>query len=738
MKKTLFILAISAFSFGILSNNTLLPKNDLIESTELEDTKLQKVNIRRASTVSKYQTSKIYTQVDTSGTYLRFATAIKGEVNSIKYNRTIEGYTSSKDGFEVTTLYKGISNGEEVSFYNGRSLFDEKITGTNDYYWACYTIKFNTDTYKNANIDVKLMVNGKEVASTNTSLNNQINYSKPGLSLGEQYKNNLGRLNYDINSYAEIESNCVQDSLVIGNNIYYSICNDGGTWGSLVKANVNDQLKIEKTKENIQFSKNTKWCSYETLGNLSYYDNTLYLMISNDVRDEKDNDKVLSTYTTFNSYDLDLNLIKENCTIPVSIENEIVTSFAYNEENKTWAVASTSHLNNISTKITILNENKEIITSYKSSTSSTSNNYKYQSMFMDNKYVYTVFGGNGMQIAELTMFDYINNATKTLLLKSDNMVLNDNTGVQSVSYCKDNLYIFARDWSANKSFIYKASIKDNNNSNITFAEKLDLSAKKGQEFNYEINNPMKIEGAGLNTQSAITDGKYVYYGITFTANKNVKILRYDLEKCENKIGASIPTTSGNAGLDTYQTAGNICLAKDIIYVTTADLGLKAFNKNTLEEIECNLSFDSTKVITSLTYNEELDLFAVTYSGDSGIYFYNNNQELQYTVDGSLINANGLSFQTLNSDNNYIYASFSTDRTFAISINVIDWKGNVIGNKYINTNANDYTGVKLGLGEQSVAQTIVDINGKSYILVLQWGASSKGANDTGAYLYPVKL
>jgi len=36
------------------------------------------------------------------------------------------------------------------------------------------------------------------------------------------------------------------------------------------------------------------------------------------------------------------------------------------------------------------------------------------------------------------------------------MVLNDKTGVQSVSYCKDNLYIFARDWSAPKSFIYKA------------------------------------------------------------------------------------------------------------------------------------------------------------------------------------------------------------------------------------------------------------------------------------------
>lgn len=728
MKKALFILAISAFSFGLFSNNTLLPKNDLIESTELEDTKLQKVNIRKAYSATEFQTSKIYTQVDTSGTYLRFATAIKGEVNSIKYNRTIEGYTSSKDGFEVTTLYKGISNGEEVSFYNGRSLFDEKITGTNDYYWACYTIKFNTDTYKNANIDVKLMVNGKEVASTNTSLNNQINYSKPELSLGEQYKNNFGRLNYDINSYAEIGGNCVQDSLVIGDNIYYSICNAGGTWGSLVKANVNDQLKIEKTKENIQFSKNTSWCSYETLGNLSYYDNTLYLMIPNSNKETKE------ISATFNSYDLDLNLIKEDCTIPVSIENEIVTSFAYNDENKAWAVASTSDLSATKTKITILDKNKETITSY---TSTTSNNCKYQSMFMDNKYVYTVFGANETTIAEIKMFDYINNVTRTLLLKSDNMVLNDKTCVQSVSYYKNNLYIFARDWSANKSFIYKASIKDNN-SNITFAEKLDLSAKKGQEFNYEINNPMKIEGAGLNTQSAITDGKYVYYGVTFTANKNVKILRYDLEKCENKISASIPTTSGDAGLDTYQTAGNICLAKDIIYVTTADLGLKAFNKNTLEEVECNLSFDSTKVITSLTYNEELDLFAVTYSEDNGIYFYNNNQELQYSVDSSLINANGLSFQTLNSDNNYIYASFSTDRTFAISINVIDWKGNVIGNKYINTNANDYTGVKLGLGEQSVAQTIVDINGKSYILVLQWGVSAEGANDTGAYLYPVKL
>lgn len=728
MKKALFILAISAFSFGLFSNNTLLPKNDLIESTELEDTKLQKVNIRKVNSVTEFQTSKIYTQVDTSGTYLRFATAIKGEVNSIKYNRTIEGYTSSKDGFEVTTLYKGISNGEEVSFYNGRSLFDEKITGTNDYYWACYTIKFNTDTYKNANIDVKLMVNGKEVCSTNTSLNNQINYSKPELSLGEQYKNNFGRLNYDINSYAEIASNCVQDSIVIGNYVYYSLSNAGGTTGSLVKASFNNQLKVEKTKEIKQFSKNIDWCSYETLGNLSYYDNTLYLMIPNSNKETKE------ISATFNSYDLDLNLIKEDCTIPVSIENEIVTSFAYNDENKTWAVASTSDLSATKTKITILDKNKETITSY---TSTTSNNCKYQSMFMDNKYVYTVFGANETTIAEIKMFDYINNVTRTLLLKSDNMALNDKTGVQSVSYYKDNLYIFARDWSASKSFIYKASIKDNN-SNITFAEKLDLSAKKGQEFNYEINNPMKIEGAGLNTQSAITDGKYVYYGITFTANKNVKILRYDLEKCENKISASIPTTSGDAGLDTYQTAGNICLAKDIIYVTTADLGLKAFNKNTLEEVECNLSFDSTKVITSLTYNEELDLFAVTYSGDNGIYFYNNNQELQYSVDGSLINANGLSFQTLNSDNNYIYASFSTDKTFAISINVIDWKGNVIGNKYINTNANDYTGVKLGLGEQSVAQTIVDINGKSYILVLQWGASSKGANDTGAYLYPVKL
>ena len=733
MKKTLFILAISAFSLGILSNNTLLPKSDLIESTELENTKLQKVNIKRANSVTEFQTSKIYTQVDTSGTYLRFATAIKGEVNSIKYNRTIEGYNSSKDGFEVTTLYKGISNGEEVSFYNGRTLFDEKIIGTNDYYWACYTIKFNTDTYKNANIDVKLMVNGNEVASTNTSLNNEINYSKPELSLGEQYKNNLGRLNYDINSYAEIGSNCVQDSIIIGDNVYYSICNAGGTSGSLVKASLNDQLKIEKTKESIQFSKNIAWCSYETLGNLSYYDNTLYLVVPNSNKETKE------ISATYNSYDLDLNLIKENCTIPVSIENEIVTSFAYNEENKTWAVASTTDLtgnktgNN--TKITILDKNKETITSY---TSTTSNNCKYQSMFMDNKYVYTVFGGNGMQIAELKMFDYINNVTKTLLLKSDNMSLNDKTGVQSVSYYKDNLYIFARDWSAPKSFIYKASIKDNNNSNITFAEKLDLSAKKGQEFNFEINNPMKIEGAGLNTQSAISDGKYVYYGITFTANKKVKILRYDLEKCENKVSTSIPTTSGEAGLDSYQTAGNICLAKDIIYVTTADLGLKAFNKNTLEEVECNLSFDSTKVITSLTYNEELDLFAVTYSGDNGIYFYNNNQELQYSVDGSLINANGLSFQTLNSDNNYIYASFSSDGKFAISINVLDWKGNVIGNKFINTNATDYTGVKLGLGAQSVAQTIVDINGKSYILVLQWGVSSEGANDAGAYLYPVKL
>lgn len=731
MKKKHIIFALCTLTTGLLSSLVMGANEGIIESTEVNNKTLESIDVKKLNSEnnnSTFKTSKIYKQVDSTGTYLRFATAIKGNVNSIKYTRTIGGKEEehTKD-FEVSTLYKGIASGEDVSYFNGRSLFDEKITGTDDYYWACYTIKFINETYKNSNINVTLNINGNDVTSTSTSLFDTINYQEDLPSFINNLKGDMYGLDYNISSYGETISQCIQDAIVVGDYVYYTKTNDSGLWGSLVKAKFgNDGLVIEKTISDLEFASGG-WCSSEVLGSIFYFDGLLYRMKIDDINKN-------ASYTT---YDLELNEVNDNAVLPINLKGSSLTDLYYNSSNGMYVTSSNSDITvAIDTTITLFDKDK--ISKSQFSVSS-SNSCKYQSMFADDEFIYLVFGANETNFAEIKVYNYDGKAVKNFLIKGEGMALNSTTAVQAVTYYNDNIYVFARDWSAVKSYVFKTNIK-NITSSTTLAENFDLTSKKGQDQSLTIGNSIFVTGtSSTNTQSVQANENYVYYGLTsIDKNKTFTILKMNINNGKIEKSTGIPTTS-NEGEYGYQNAGNICLVGDVIYVTTMDLGLKAVDANTLKEIECNLTFENapSEVITALAYNEEENLFAVTFANNNKIYFYDINGNF-VKVTSNDINKNGLDLQSLSASGAYLYAISGKDYTFATSIDIFDWKGNYIGNKFIDTNATDYTGVKLGLSDNSAVQSIVDVNGKSYILVMQWNKSTSDKDDIGGYLYPVEL
>lgn len=121
--------------------------------------------------------SKIYTQyAELENNYvLRFAVAVKGDINSLTFTRaSLEGHAEKVK--EVPIVYRGIIANDTTYFYDGLDLTtDESKAGI--YYWACYTISYGkSSTLKDAPIDLSLSINGESKASIKKSLQYVIDY----------------------------------------------------------------------------------------------------------------------------------------------------------------------------------------------------------------------------------------------------------------------------------------------------------------------------------------------------------------------------------------------------------------------------------------------------------------------------------------------------------------------------------------------------------------------------------
>lgn len=121
--------------------------------------------------------SKIYTQyAKLENNYvLRFAVAVKGNVNSITFTRaSLEGHAENVK--DVPAVYRGIIADKKTYYYDGaKPTTDESKAG--NYYWACYTISYGkSSTLKETPIDLSLSINGESKTSVQKSLQYVIDY----------------------------------------------------------------------------------------------------------------------------------------------------------------------------------------------------------------------------------------------------------------------------------------------------------------------------------------------------------------------------------------------------------------------------------------------------------------------------------------------------------------------------------------------------------------------------------
>ena len=164
MKKILTLgLSCACLLASALALNTQAKKlNEAAEDTMTENNpsiELRKAVIGQEGEVS-YSPTYVQYGKDAEGKYcLRFATAVKGNISKLTYTRTLAGLENNV--VDVSTVYVGISAGDKTYYYNGTDLTTDE-TSKGDYYWACYTIQFATDTYKASDITASLVIEDVE------------------------------------------------------------------------------------------------------------------------------------------------------------------------------------------------------------------------------------------------------------------------------------------------------------------------------------------------------------------------------------------------------------------------------------------------------------------------------------------------------------------------------------------------------------------------------------------------
>ena len=167
MKKiSIFVLSLSLLALSSINNVSSLHESSLDFNNESGIT-FKRNATYDATSVETVDVSNIYVQHGKIDGYdcLRFATAIKGNVSSINYVRdALDGSDMNKK--EVKMLYKSIIANGHNTYYDGSNLTTEEGYAGN-YYWACYTIKFVNDTYKNC--DINININVDKITKTTTA-----------------------------------------------------------------------------------------------------------------------------------------------------------------------------------------------------------------------------------------------------------------------------------------------------------------------------------------------------------------------------------------------------------------------------------------------------------------------------------------------------------------------------------------------------------------------------------------
>ncbi|MEI3536673.1 MAG: hypothetical protein V8R16_08090 [Bacilli bacterium] len=701
-------------------------------------TNVKRYALSEMRTSSGVETSKIYVQTANKNNeyYLRFATAVKGDVTSIKFTRELIGVEETETvkavkTKEIDTLYKGISSGEETSYFSGsQELIDQQITSTKDYYWACYTIKFSENsTYLSTPIRMTLSINNKEIKTRTTSFNDELNNIYNGdlvdyLDLaGDNYNITLKKVSDNIKSdpYKIPQGGCTD-----GKYLYYALNKMGSEETQLVKYDI--YTKTAKFSDVIHLGNQT-WT--QTSGKTFFYNNMIGLITQDgsikffDKETLKENTtqtlKFTGALNTANIYDISYNekidkfvLINRNGNMYFA-NNDLVT---YDSGAK---IAINDVLNDIST---------------------------------DDNYIYAVGGKDGLIGGNISIYDWDGNIIKEKIIFNDTdnktgITLNQGVNVQSVIRLNDKYYCAVNRYNDDGLFICELEIDSSKVNYIPKYNFNDMIEYSNMTANYNVSayfNSLNKNGIKTTIQketyysvrNVSFDDKYLYVPVNNNGAKKGILIKYDIQNMKEVCHSTteyVLSSNSSWGRD----PGSSFIYNDTIYVIKKDGSLLAFDKDlNPKENTLNLKLPANATLYSVIYNKDKNKFAILDT-NYNLYFAEIGSEAtkvltlktskyDYINDKNVTEVKNYRIESISSDGNYIYSIASGDNVNGFETNVIDWEGNLIKEKLIlkgeiNSNMTN--------GGYNIQQAMF-MNNKSYVVGLSF------SSDTGAYILESKF
>ncbi len=672
-KLSCLLVLTSLLGLGLISNQQ--NHEDLIDyNYDALSTNVKRYALSEMRTSSGVETSKIYVQTATKDNeyYLRFATAIKGDVTSIKYTRELIGIEETETvktikSSEITTLYKGISSGEETSYFSGsQELIDQQITSTKDYYWACYTIKFSSDSsYLSTPIRMTLSINDEEITTRTTSFNDELNnvYNEDLVDYlnlaGDNYNITLKKVSDNIKSdkYKIPQGGCTD-----GKYLYYALNEMGSRNTKLVKydiftktATFSDVIKMGTTEINVK-----------TPGKTFIYHNMIGLITQ---------DGSIKFF--------DKETLKENTTQPLTFTGALKTAdiydISYNEKLDKFVL--------INRNGNMYFANNDLVT-FDSGITIVITDF-LNDMSTDDNYIYAVGGKDGLIGGNISIYDWYGNKIKEKINFNDKdnktgIILDEKVNVQSIIRLNDKYYCAVNRFNDNGLFICELVFNNNVNKttfDLNFTDSLDYIEKTNKNIN-EFKCQQLLKYTGRQARGACTDGNYMYLSLTSSGALNTKLVKYNIKT--NRIEKETEEFEISEKTEYTQTKGSSFIYNDNIYVCTQNNQFKIFDKN-LNALnngkKVTLFKDFTDTILDVEYNDTLKRFAII--GIKNIYFYDTegNQINSKYIDGSFYSSSFMSedkwlkLQDVTSTDKYIYVLSNADGILGGGISIFDWNGN---------------------------------------------------------------
>lgn len=724
-KKILFSVALASLVLGsgiVSLSNEKENLKDFAYDT-FNDTKGVSIkNARRTN--QSVENSTIYAQVATKDgvDYLRFATAIRGDINSVSYNRTIVATGASKDK-TITTVYKSISakNSESAEalsvFYteNG-SLTDLALSSTKDFYWACFTIAFETETYKESDLNISVSVNGNVVASRTTSLYRVKN------SIADSDVTDLvtflGNENCDgVDAKLVSPSSGIKDgsykiprgAVSDGEYAYYPLNVMGSKTSKIVKYNFLTN-RIVKESEVINLTSIDKGEWSQTAGNLFIYKDYIYQIM----RD--------GSFKVFNKDLVEMNL--EN-KLSLSLPSRTIYDVEYNAKLNKFVIATRDK------KIYFANENAgEIIVDSTSYSVKLDTNYAFNDITSDDEYIYVIGGQDNVTQACIYVYDWNGNYVTKVITNAANEKFTSNVNIQGMLIHNNHYYISLSRYGNEGLLIYELIFKTNSaKSKYTFdevVEYMNLANKSEEDIvvaNYkQINEEEVKETDYYSLRGSAMDDNYIYLPLTNNGALSMKVAKYDL--ATNKVVKYSDSFEINKTQEWDNASGNLFIANGIIYIVKKD-GLLALDKE-LNQVENKLNIDfgeASGKLLSMQYNEELNKFAILDTSRN-LYLAESGKSATKVTQLN-ISSNYRSIESISSTNKYIYSVAKKDGLAGAEINVLDWNGNVIRSSFKFTGSVESKWVS---DTSYNVQNIIVKGSKTYILGLNFGGTK------GAYIF----